>query len=140
MAMVAAFLFGIAGGAIGGFAVSAVMQHRLRGGERQMHKMIKFQIGGPMARDMVRELDLSPAQRERVHAILMESGARYAAVRESTRAALERELTPDQREQFRRMESRFVRHRRLEGRFPPWPPGRPHWETDTIEIEEGERR
>jgi hypothetical protein len=88
----------------------------------------------------VRELDLSPAQSERVQAILQESGTRYAAVRESTRAALERELTPEQREQFRRMESRFVRHRRLEGRFPPRPPGRPHWETDTIEIEEGDRR
>jgi hypothetical protein len=136
MAMVAAFLFGISGGALGGFAVSTLMQRQHRGGPPPGHRIMRFQLGGPMTRDMARQLDLSPQQLERVHAILSASGERYAAVRESTRSAIERELTPKQREEFRRLEKRFVRHRRFEGRyerrFPPWQDRRIIIETDTI--------
>jgi len=141
MAMIAAFLFGISGGALGGFAVSALMQQHRRGDRPRTHRVMRFEFGGPMARDLEERLDLTPVQRERVRAILRDSGPRYAAVRESTRAALERELTPEQRVQFRQMEHRFVRHRMREGRegrFPPWQDRRSHWEIDT--IIEGESR
>jgi len=147
VAMIAAFLFGISGGAIGGFAVSTLMQQHQRWDGRPprggRHPIMRFEIGGPMARDLERQLDLTPAQSERFRVILMESGPRYAAVRESTRAAMERELTPKQREKFREMEHHFVRYRRLEtrtdGRFPkPWQEHRILIESDS--IEEGDRR
>lgn len=62
---------------------------------------------GPMLRQLSRALDLSDAQRERIHVILMKSHGEQAAMRDSTHAAIERELTPAQRARWREMELRF---------------------------------
>ena len=144
--MIAAFLFGIAGGAVGGFAVSTFM-HRADRHDRpprgRPHRIYRFEIGGPVGRDLAQKLDLSPAQSARFDQILKQSGQSYAAVRESTRAALERVLDPDQRVEFRRMEERFVRHRRFKDASHPGFDRRVIIETDSVidfDMKEGDRR
>ena len=69
-----------------------------------------------------RELDLSPAQRERIVAQLDRARRQQAVVRESTHVWIERELTPEQRARWKQMEERFERWHR--GRWPGLP-GRP---------------
>ena len=75
---------------------------------------------GPMLERLERELDLTPDQRGRIERILEESRRGYAVVRESTHAAIERELTPAQREEWKQMEERFLRERRRGFGRPPW--------------------
>ncbi|MEK7331073.1 MAG: hypothetical protein AAB113_09745 [Candidatus Eisenbacteria bacterium] len=83
--------------------------------------------GGPerMMPWLERTLDLSPAQRERIVAVLDRARHEQVAVRESVQVWIERELTPEQRERWKQMEERFERSRR--GRWPrgPMPPDRP---------------
>jgi hypothetical protein len=62
--------------------------------------------GGLMAR-LERELDLTPVQRERILAALRDVRAHHLALRESTHVAIERELTPAQRERWRAMETEY---------------------------------
>jgi hypothetical protein len=62
---------------------------------------------GPMFLLLARELDLSETQRGRIEQILDRSRGAWAAVRDSTRAAIERELTPEQRAKWIVMEQRF---------------------------------
>ena len=62
---------------------------------------------GPMLERMERDLSLTPDQRDRVEKILEGSRRDFAQVRESTHVAIERELTPAQRDQWKVMEERF---------------------------------
>src|SRR5262245_37477388 len=80
---------------------------------------------GPMLEMLERDLDLTPDQRDRIERILDESRRGYAVVRESTHAAIERELTPAQRDQWKQMEERFLRERRRGFGRPPWRGDRP---------------
>ena len=80
---------------------------------------------GPMLDMLERRLDLRPEQRDRIERILETSRQGYAVVRESTHAAIERELTPEQREQWRQVEERFLRERRRGFGRPPWREDRP---------------
>jgi hypothetical protein len=80
---------------------------------------------GPMLEMLERHLDLTPDQRDRVERILEESRRGYTQVRESTHAAIERELTPAQREEWKQMEERFLRERRRGSGRPPWRGDRP---------------
>lgn len=68
-----------------------------------------------MISHLERELDLTPAQRERIVAQLDAARAGHAAVRESMQVWLERELTPGQHERWKKMEARFERSRRGSG-------------------------
>jgi len=71
------------------------------------------------------DLDLTPDQRDRIERILEESRRGYAVVRESTHAAIARELTPAQGEKWKQMEERFLRERRRGFGRPPWRGDRP---------------
>ena len=86
--------------------------------------------GGPGRDDRMlpmleRELELTPAQRERIVTELDRARRAHAAVRESTQAWIERELTAVQREQWKQMEARFERARRRGGTRALPPPDRP---------------
>jgi hypothetical protein len=70
-------------------------------------------------------LDLTPGQRQRIETLLEQSRKGYAQVRESTHAAIERELTPAQREEWKKLETRFPRERRRDSGRPPWRGDRP---------------
>lgn len=80
---------------------------------------------GSMLERMERDLALTPDQSDRVEKILEESRRGFATVRESTHAAIERELTPAQRDQWKQMEERFQRERRRGSGRPPWRGDRP---------------
>jgi len=80
---------------------------------------------GPMLEMMEHRLDLTADQKVRVERILEESRRGYAQVRESTHAAIARELTPAQREEWKQMEERFLRERRHGFGRPPWRGDRP---------------
>jgi hypothetical protein len=62
---------------------------------------------GPMLRRLVHELDLTDVQQARIHQILERAHSQQAATRDSTHAAIERELTPAQRARWRELELRF---------------------------------
>ncbi len=72
-----------------------------------------------------RRLDLTPEQRTRIERILDSSRVAFAAAHESTRAAVARELTPQQREEWKQLETRLMRERRGRGPRPPWRMDRP---------------
>ncbi len=80
---------------------------------------------GPMLEMLEHDLDLTSDQKDHIERILDESRRGYAVVRESTHAAIERELTPAQREQWQSMEERFLRERRHGPGRPPWRGDRP---------------
>jgi Spy/CpxP family protein refolding chaperone len=109
IAIVASFVFGLSGGAIAAFSViaalhAAVPQPFPRGPEGPQPR---FGGGPPIERQLARRLDLTEDQRVRVHEILEHLRPRYAAVQESTRAAIEEVLTPEQRERWRQLERQF---------------------------------
>ncbi len=83
--------------------------------------------GGPeqMLPRLERALQLSAEQHDRIVAIL--DGARHghAAMRESMHVEIERVLTPEQRERWRKLEERFERPRRGRWSREPMPPDRP---------------
>jgi Spy/CpxP family protein refolding chaperone len=120
IAIFAAFLFGTSLGAVAGFGVARLVQTRaFAEGWRERR-------GPPPERDRTmmirlhRGLNLTTEQRERIHEILEGSRPRYAAIRESTRAAIESELTPEQRERWSELEERFRDqrgHRRMRMRM-----------------------
>jgi hypothetical protein len=72
-----------------------------------------------------RTLNLSPAQRERIVAVLDRARREQVAQRESVQVWIERELTPSQRERWKQMELRFERSRRGRWSRGPMPPDRP---------------
>ena len=123
--MLAAFIVGCSAGMIGGIVfaryVGVPFAHRGPGsppGGRPRGP-------GPMLERMERDLSLTRDQRDRVEKILEESRRGFAQVRESTHTAIERELTPAQREQWKVMEERFQRERRRGSGRPPWRGDRP---------------
>ena len=132
IAIVAAFIVGCSIGMVGGIVFARFVLH-------PPHFAVGFRgpgAGGPgrpggphghgpMLDMLERSLDLKPDQRARIERILEESGRGYAVVRESTHAAIERELTPDQRDRWRQVEERFLRERRRGFGRPPWRGGRP---------------
>jgi Spy/CpxP family protein refolding chaperone len=66
----------------------------------------------PMERIVTRHLDLSDEQRATIEGLLDAARPRYAAMRESTRAEIERVLTPEQRTKLKEFEERFPARRR----------------------------
>lgn len=127
IAMLAAFIVGCSLGLAGGIVLARFVvlpqAHLLPrpGGPRQ-----GGQRGpGAMLERLERTLDLTSVQRDRVERILEESRRGYALVRESTHTAIERELTPAQREEWKQMEERFLRERRRGSGRPPWRGDRP---------------
>jgi len=119
--MLAAFIVGCSLGMVGGilFVRYAGMPFAHDGRPGGPHGP------GSMLERMERDLSLTPDQRDRVEKILEESRRGFSAVRESTHAAIERELTPAQREQWKVMEERFQRERRRGSGRPPWRGDRP---------------
>ena len=86
--------------------------------------------GGPGGHDrwipwLDHELDLTPAQHERIVAVLDRARHEQVAQRESLRVWIGRELTPGQRERWKQMEQRFERSRRGRGDRGPTSPDRP---------------
>ena len=121
IAIVVAFVFGIAGGMIGTLGTIAAMHHggrpffshgkrvHVEGGPRG----VRGERGRPSPERMIfRQLDLTDEQRTRIEEILDSARPRYAAVRESTRAEIDRVLTPEQRAKWKELEERFPARRR----------------------------
>jgi hypothetical protein len=122
--MVAALIVGISLGLVGGILV--VRYAGVPGAHRHDGPRPGGPRGpGPMLDRMERDLALTPDQKDRVEKILEESRRGFALVRESTHTAIERELTPAQREQWKVMEERFQRERRRGDGRPPWRGDRP---------------
>ncbi|HEY2954476.1 MAG TPA: hypothetical protein VGK89_04435 [Candidatus Eisenbacteria bacterium] len=127
IAIAAALIAGCAAGMVGGILFARfgmIPAMHFAGGPRGPRG------GGPhgtgsMLERMGRDLDLTADQRERIERILEESRRGYAVVRESTHAAIARELTPAQRERWTQMEERFLRERRRGFGRPPWRGDRP---------------
>ena len=61
------------------------------------------------------ELDLAPAQRDSIEAIVKRSRGRFEALRDSLRREIDTQLTPAQRDHWHRIERRFPPRRG------PWP-------------------
>lgn len=80
---------------------------------------------GPMLRMLSKRLDLTEAQQARVHDILVKAHAREATMRDSTHAAIDRELTPAQRARWRELELRFQKSWRGKSGPPHPEAGRP---------------
>jgi hypothetical protein len=130
--VIAAFLFGSTAGLLGGmvgarllmsFGVEMANNRRPGGG---FGRMRREDHDGPPPTPMVverlsRALDLTPAQRESIAAVLDHSRARFAAQRDSLERQIERQLTPAQREQWRMMHE----HPFVPGGPHPGPPGGP---------------
>jgi len=130
LGIIAAFVFGVAGGVVGALGVVAFVhgQHGpppfMAGGpgfERGRpagpgeHRMRGRGMGRPPIEQILeRHLDLSDEQRAAVERILDEARPRYAAMRESTHAGIDRVLTPDQRTKLKQIEDRFPARRREE--------------------------
>lgn len=128
LGILAAFIFGIAGGAVGAVGVVAFLHHRgspppfmaggpgfgpgSPGGPR--HMGVRGERRPPMERIVTRHLDLSDEQRATIEDVLDAARPRYAALRESTRAEIDRVLTPEQRKKLKEFEDRFPARRRDE--------------------------
>ena len=126
IALIAAFLFGTTLGLLSGIAGASFMLGWSRGMEH--HGYERHFFGGPggppggppmVVLRLERELDLKPAQRDSITAILTRSRGRFAALRESLRSQIDAQLTPSQRDEWQRME------RRMEPWHGPWPGGPP---------------
>ena len=124
VAAIAAFLFGTTLGLISGIAGAGFMLGLSHGGMRdhEMHRILLRERGmpgvppePPIVFRLERELDLKPAQRDSISGILLRSRGRFAALRDSLRHEIETQLTPSQRDEWRRME------RRMDSWRGPWP-------------------
>ena len=91
------------------------MRHRGPGGPGHEERMLPI---------LERELGLSAEQRDRIVRQLDRARLEHGAVRDTMRAWIERELTPEQRERWKRMEERFERSRRGRGSRGAWLPDR----------------
>jgi Spy/CpxP family protein refolding chaperone len=128
IAILVAFVFGVAGGMVGTLATVALVHHG-RGpifsgephpggpfGHGPGWRGERGRPGRPgrpgMERILHRQLDLTDEQRERIEQILDDARPRYAAVRESTRMEIDRVLTPGQRTRLKQLEDRFPARRR----------------------------
>ena len=117
-AVIAALLIGVL---VGVALDHAVLRHRWRAHGRFGPSPVGFMMGGPrrMNDRIARELDLTPAQRERIDSIMarrirdieqvrQEVRPRMRQIFATTRAEIDSVLTPAQRE---RMHALFPRHR-----------------------------
>ena len=133
IAIVATFIVGGSVGMVGGilFARYAMLPkaHIMARGERHGPDGPRHGRGprgpGSMLEMLDQRLDLTPEQRQKIEVLLDESRRGYAQVRESTHAAIERELTAAQREEWKQLETRFSRERRRGSGRPPWRGDRP---------------
>ncbi len=82
---------------------------------------------GPPLEHLVRVLDLSPEQRERIRVHIDRMREHTRAVRDSLRRAIETELTPAQREHWRALQPRHPMDPGME-RDPERPEGGPEGE------------
>lgn len=125
IAIVVSFLFGISGGVLGTIGTVAVLHHRggpppfLHGrgpGGPGDHDVMRprDRRRPPMERLIHRQLGLTDEQQDRIDRILDDARPRYQAVRDSTRAEIDRVLTPEQRAKWKEIESRLPARRRGE--------------------------
>jgi hypothetical protein len=133
IATAAAFIVGCSAGLMGGILFTHFVGPRFHGGPR----MLFFERhGGPDRSGMPggperwipwleRELNLSPAQHERIVAVLDRARHEQIAERESLHVWIGRELTPEQREKWKQMEQGFERSRRGRWERGPMSPDRP---------------
>jgi hypothetical protein len=127
LGLIAAFLFGVTCGAVGALGVVALYHQRPgpppflsadpgfeRGDRARKGRRGDRREGRrpPMERLLTRHLDLSDGQRAAVARILDSARPRYAAIRESTHAEIDRILTPEQRDRLKQFEDRFPGERR----------------------------
>lgn len=126
IAIVVAFVFGLAGGVTGTLATIAIAHHHggrpIFAGGRHPGDAGEWRRGRGPGRPGMRgrpgpervlnQLDLSAEQRPRIEEILDAARPRYAAVRESTRAEIDRVLTPAQRAKLKELEDRYPGRRR----------------------------
>jgi Spy/CpxP family protein refolding chaperone len=131
IALVAAFFFGCTAGALGGFLASTwVLRSQ---GPRYHGPPPPGRFEDRVRQDIERRLGLTDDQTRRFHRVLERSRSRYRAVRESTRQELETILTAEQRERFRKLESRYFERRyfvRRHWRGAGPPPSFPQPETE----------
>jgi Spy/CpxP family protein refolding chaperone len=125
IAVLASFLVGCSMGLMGGILIARFVLHPPSPRLAWRHPEPGMRPRGPVLEMIERRLDVTAAQRARIEAILDSSRVAYAAVRESTHAALRRELRPEQRGALDRMEARIMRERRGGEPRPPWRMGRP---------------
>ena len=121
IATAAAFIVGCSVGLMGGilfmrFAAPGPHRGFMPGGRHGGPPPFERR-GGPgppegMLPMLGRELDLSPEQHDRILRQIDRARKQHGAVRESMHVWIERELTPEQRERWKRMEERFERSRR----------------------------
>ena len=132
IAILAAFVFGMTGGVVGTLATMTVARHHghmpgMRGDHGARHREGGVRRGEPgqdrMLAMLDRHLDLSEEQRTRIEGIVESARPRYAAVRESTRAEIERVLTPGQRAKWKELEEQFPARRRERAGRMDRPPG-----------------
>lgn len=122
IAIIAALLSGISLGLIAGILCARYVMHGwVPYAFEHRHGM---RPGGPPGPPpgvlrLEQALDLSPAQKDSVEAIVERSHARFEAMRDSLRHQIETQLTPAQRQKWQQEERRMGPWR---GR--PWP--RPH--------------
>ena len=133
IAIVVAFVFGLAGGMIGTLATISIVHHHgggpffaggrhpgERGGgdwRRDRGPGRPGRPGRPGPERVLSQLDLSEEQRTRIEGILDAARPRYAAVRESTRVEIDRVLTPEQRTKMKELEERYPGRRRSRAAF-----------------------
>ena len=127
IAMLAAFVVGCSLGLAGGIVFARMV---VQPQTHQLSRLFGPRPGAPHGPAPVlgmleRRLRLTPDQKDRIEKILEDSRRGYAVVRESTSVAIERELTPGQREEWNQMEERFLRERRHGSGRPPWRGSRP---------------
>lgn len=120
LALVATFLIGISLGLVSGFFISLQLHRPPAGfpgrwggpGDRGVLE----RVGGEVGRRVVRHalvmprlreaLDLTDEQVARIEPLVNETHRAMGAARDSLRARIERVLTPEQRERWRRLEAR----------------------------------
>ena len=124
-------------GASVAIVVGVAYEHHIRFGPREgwMHRDGGFRPppGGRPPLEQVlprlaRELDLTPAQIERIKPKVIESQKQFEAARESLRSRIDAELTPEQRQRWKNMERMHVVLRRLPGSRAHEYPDRPRAE------------
>ena len=121
IAALTAFLLGCSSGLIAGILLVRGTGGGRPGWEERRAMRAPRPPEGPMLHALSRRLDLTESQRGRIEAILDHSRERHDVLRDSTRAAIERELTPEQKRGWERMELRL--RRGPPGEAPPPPPG-----------------
>jgi Spy/CpxP family protein refolding chaperone len=126
IAIVASFIVGFSAGMVGGIVFS-LSTHPSFHSPFGRHDAERGPRGarGPVLHALESRLDLSPDQRARIEAILDSSRVNFETVRDSTRARVERTLTPEQRERWKTMDKRIMRERRGPGPREPWRMDRP---------------